>query len=384
MDITVAHPSLNRGGGAEKVCLSLINTLVDAGYNVKLATLDKTDWKTLEKRFGEITRPGSETYIINNISRLSVLPQLAVIAYIFPLMLLHLRRRERGILINTYGDLIDHYADIAYVNAIPIKLSHKIGSGLPQSLTWRLGVNIYNKFSVGLSYKSLLISNSRFIQHILLKNMGRNSIVIHPPVDINIFIKGARHMRKRENLVAAVSRLRPGKRLNVIPKIASLVKEAEFIILGIADNASKATLKEINALIRYLKVDDRVKLLLNQRFEDYVNTLASASIYLHTQPSEAFGMSIVEAMAAGCIPLVPRSGGPWIDILDRREGLYGFSYNNEAEAAKLINIIMNDRSIRGEIKERAIKRSLNFSKAIFDKKILSIIDKIHERFLKTP
>lgn len=383
-DVVVAHPSLNRGGGAEKVCLSLIRALASAGYKVKLATLDKTDWKTLEKRFGKLIRPASETCLTDNISSFGMLPQLAAVACLFPLMLLHLRRKERGIIVNTYGDLIDYYADIAYVNAIPIKLSHKIGSGLPQSLMWKAGINIYNKFSVGPSYKSLLISNSKFIQNILLKNMGRSSIIIHPPVEVDIFIKGARHAKKRENLVVSVSRLRPGKRLNIVPKIASLVREAEFIILGVADNASKSTLKEINDLTRRLKVDDRVKLLLNLKFEDYVNMLASASIYLHTQPSEAFGMSIVEAMAAGCIPLVPRSGGPWIDILDCSNGLYGFSYNSEAEAAKLINMIVNDRSIREKIKERAVKRSLNFSKTIFNKKILGIINKFHEKSLKTP
>lgn len=381
MDITVAHPSLNRGGGAEKVCLSLIETLVNAGYNVKLATLDRTDWRALEKRFGEVIRPCSETYLTDNISDLSALPQLAAIAYLFPLMILHLRRKKCGILINTYGDLIDYHADVAYVNAIPIKLSHKIDSGLPQSLTWRIGVSIYSRFSVSSSHKSLLISNSKFIQHILLRNMGCSSIVIYPPVDVSIFMERAERIKKCENLVVVVSRLRPGKRLSIIPKIASLAREAEFILLGIVDNTSKTTLGEINALIRHFKVGDRVKLLLNQEFENYVNTLASANIYLHTQPSEAFGISVIEAMAAGCIPLVPRSGGPWIDILDCKEGFYGFSYNDGMEATKIINMIMDDKSIKREVRERAINRSLNFSKTIFKKKILSTINKIHEKYL---
>ncbi|MEM1582928.1 MAG: glycosyltransferase [Candidatus Bathyarchaeia archaeon] len=375
-DIIIAHPSLNRGGGAEKVCLSLTKALVDAGYSIRLATLERTDWKMLEKRFGETTRPSSEIYLVKSISNLSMLPQAAATASLFPLMLLHLKRKGEA-LVNTYGDLVDGLADLNYVNAIPIRLSHRVSSGFSHSLIWRASARIYSDLSaVGSSHGNLLISNSKFIQYILLKGLGRSSIVIHPPVDVDIFMKRSQSRNKRENLVIVVSRLRPGKGLGIIPKVASLVREAEFVLLGIADQASKSTLKEITALIRHFKVNDRVKLLLNQEFEDYVDLLSSAALYLHTQTSEAFGISVVEAMAAGCIPLVPRSGGPWVDILGCTQGLYGFSYHNEVEAANIINTLLNNKSFRREAMEKVRLRALKFNRSIFERKILNVVDNL--------
>jgi glycosyltransferase involved in cell wall biosynthesis len=37
--------------------------------------------------------------------------------------------------------------------------------------------------------------------------------------------------------------------------------------------------------------------------------LAAAKVYLHTMVGEHFGISIVEAMASGCIPVSHNSGG---------------------------------------------------------------------------
>ena len=38
--------------------------------------------------------------------------------------------------------------------------------------------------------------------------------------------------------------------------------------------------------------------------------LQKAKVYFHTQPWEDFGISIIEGMAANCIPVVHDSGGP--------------------------------------------------------------------------
>ncbi|RLE37140.1 hypothetical protein DRJ17_07175, partial [Candidatus Woesearchaeota archaeon] len=308
VDVVIAHPSLNRGGGAERVCLSFIEVLINAGYRVKLVTLDKTDWKMLEGRFGEVSRPNEETYFMSAISNLGMSSQAAITASFFPLTLLLLRHKRKSLLINTYGDLVDCIADLAYVNAIPIRLSYKVSFTFPQP-SWQVFTRIYNGAPFWrFAYKSLLVANSKFIQEVLLKKLRRNSIVVHPPVDVNIFMKNSHYRKKHEDLIVAVARLRLGKRLDIIPKVASLVKDAKFILLTIADKASKTAMRRITALIKHFRVNDRVKLMVNQSFEDYLNVLSSASLYFHTQPSEAFGISVVEAMASGCVPIVPCCG----------------------------------------------------------------------------
>jgi glycosyltransferase involved in cell wall biosynthesis len=332
----------------------------------------------LEERIGKIVRPDKEVYLMSSTFTFSLdtLSQAAT-SVLFPFILLLSKYRREEVVINTYGDLVDYLADLAYINAIPVRLSHKVCSGFPNSFTWRIACHMYNVISsFGLSFRSPLISNSKFIQRILLKDWGRNSIVIYPPVDTDVFAEMGRKA-KRENLVVSVSRFRHGKRLDMIPKVARLVKEAEFIIVGISDGASKAVLKNISSLIKQLRVNDRVKLLVNQPLEEYINVLSSASLYLHTQPSEAFGISVVEAMAAGCVPIVPRSGGPWIDILDGMQGLYGFSYSNETEAANIIKTLLNEENLRRDVAARASRRSSNFNKFIFERRVLEVVDKVY-------
>jgi glycosyltransferase involved in cell wall biosynthesis len=54
---------------------------------------------------------------------------------------------------------------------------------------------------------------------------------------------------------------------------------------------------------------DRVKFYPNAPAEQKVDLLKKAKLYLHTMEGEHFGISIVEAMALGCLPIVHDSGG---------------------------------------------------------------------------
>ncbi len=60
-----------------------------------------------------------------------------------------------------------------------------------------------------------------------------------------------------------------------------------------------------------------------------------ASIYLHFRRNENFGIAVLDAIATATIPIVPRTGGPWTDIVE--EGKYGLGYTNTEEIPQLIN-----------------------------------------------
>jgi glycosyltransferase involved in cell wall biosynthesis len=65
--------------------------------------------------------------------------------------------------------------------------------------------------------------------------------------------------------------------------------------------------KTVNALQR-LKTDN-VRVLLNQPLALVKQELWHSKVFLHTADSEPAALSIVEAIAAGCIPVVRKSGG---------------------------------------------------------------------------
>jgi glycosyltransferase involved in cell wall biosynthesis len=378
MGIVIVHPSLNRCGGAERVCLATIRAL-SRRYRVRLATVERTDWHFVEGKFGGVIRPFEETYIVKGMPIQGGFSQAFFTLLFFIPRLFSYWLMDGDVIINTCGDLIDSIADISYINAVPVRVMHRYSeSGYPSYFGWKFTASAYDlslKVVDGVLGGGVLLANSTFIRDIVRRSFKRDSFVVYPPVDVEKFQSSA--VSKRENLVVTVSRFRPGKRLNLIPRIAKLVGRGEFIIAGVADGASWGTVKELKSSIKDMKVGGHVKLFINQPFQKLVKVLASAKVFLQTQLMEAFGMSVVEAMAAGCVPLVPCCGGPWFDILECRQGVYGFSYSNMEEAAETINRLLEDNVLRESVAASARERALAFNTSIFEKKILDVVDRVY-------
>ena len=71
--------------------------------------------------------------------------------------------------------------------------------------------------------------------------------------------------------------------------------------------------------------------------QDKLKLLKKASIYIHLNRREHYGISILEAMSYGLVPVVPESGGPWEDITEH--GRYGYGFNTIDEAVEQIKNI---------------------------------------------
>ena len=380
MGLVVVHPSLNRGGGAERVCLTVIKALSGRGFRVRLATIDRSDWSSLEERFGGVSKPFEESYLVERMPIRGRFSQEALTLSCFLPQILYSRvKGERDVVVNTYGDLVDSFADISYINALPVSIAHHYPeSGFPNSILWRLAAQAYGlplRAASKLFSSKVLLTNSKFMQGIVKRRLKRDSQVVYPPVEVEKFRLASKSV-KREDIVATFSRLRPGKRLDLIPRIAKLVKNGEFKIMGIADQSSKGEVEELKETIEGLGVGDRVKLLVNQPFQRLVDVLSSAKVYLHTQPMEAFGISIVEAMAAGCVPIVPRSGGPWLDTLEGKQGEFGFSYRSLTEAADVIEKLLEDENLRSKVSAAASERANFFDCSTFERRIVEIVEKV--------
>ena len=102
------------------------------------------------------------------------------------------------------------------------------------------------------------------------------------------------------------------------------------------------------------------------------------SVYLSTQPDEAFGMAIVEAMSLGCIPLVYRGGGPWSDILLENEE-YGLAYSTSDEAVEKIRMILNDETWRRELREEGIIHAHDFTDDVFRQRFTDFMNRLEPR-----
>jgi glycosyltransferase involved in cell wall biosynthesis len=290
-------------------------------------------------------------------------------------------KKKFDILINTSGEIINFMEDIAYVNAVPMRAAFNYPESLPiQTSLWRRCSRIYDLFLKpidGLNRNTLFVTNSKFNEDIITRSLGRRAMVVYPPVDVESF-KPLYRRKERENLVVTVSRFRPGKNLESIPYIAKHVN-ARFLIIGPSDQSSATTINAIRGLAKKFEIQDRVQLLTNEPRSVLLEKLSDAKVLLHTQFFEAFGMSVVEAMAAGCVPIAPNVGGPWFDILDHEQGKYGYSYGSSKEAAETIKLLMEDEGLRREVAARAYKRSEAFTTPIFTRNMLRVVESVHAR-----
>ncbi|OGM85761.1 hypothetical protein A2616_03540 [Candidatus Woesebacteria bacterium RIFOXYD1_FULL_33_11] len=85
---------------------------------------------------------------------------------------------------------------------------------------------------------------------------------------------------------------------------------------------------------------------------------------------EHFGISLIEAMSAGCVPIVYKAGG-YKEIIDNEN--CGFLWENLDELITLTKQIMTDYTKLREISQKSQLKSQNYSYEEFKKSINNII-----------
>jgi len=382
MKIIIASPSLNLLGGAQRACLHAINALRKTNCKLVLATIDKTNWVLVETIFGETSKPDEELYLF---SRMPEMPALtlkqAFVALAYALHLFMITTKNKpSLVINMGGEIVGNLGNIVYVNAIPLRLMHLFPNIQPKpGIQWKIYSRLYSMFLMLLGDAAgTIVANSKFNQNVIEKFLGKSALVVNPPV-LSCRILSRANWGNRKNTVITISRFRSAKGLEIIPKIASYLEDCEFVLIGIVDSGSERCLKELSEEAERLRVQDRVHIFKNKSYSFTLAALSTAKVFLHTQSTEAFGMSIVESMAAGCVPIVPRTGGPWLDILDQKQGEYGYSYGSVQEAAEMIKMLVENEDLRKEVSARARERAMVFDSSVFEREILSVVEKACSR-----
>jgi len=383
MRIAVIHHSLNAAGGAERLCIAAIEALKTHGHEVSLVTVERTDWAFLQHKFGQTTMPDKEIYATSQLlsQRLKSIPVVSTYFLAYTMQLLLNRSKiKHDLTLNTFGEVISSGADKTYIH-FPLRAALEFSQvpAFTHTSTWRGLAPLYNLISSTcdkIAPSRLLVTNSKFMQRIVKTTLNRDAIVIYPPVDTNAFSSKCFKPRKEGNLVAVIASYTPKRRLEQLPLIAQQTKAARFIVIGKTDEYSILTIQRLEENIRALRVEDKITLLKNAPFTELQNILANAKVYLHTMPFDHFGISVVEAMASGCVPVVHRSGGPWTDILDAKQGAYGFSYSTPSEAAGYIDMLLTDERLRSRIAAKASYRSTKYDKTVFSKRLAEVVEKI--------
>ena len=126
--------------------------------------------------------------------------------------------------------------------------------------------------------------------------------IIYPPVDFDSYTSSA----DKQAQVATMGRFVPDKRQVEQIRAARDLPELPFHIMGFAGNGSYlATCRtELGQAAA-----PNVTLWPDMAFDRVQATLGQSRYFLHTLVDEPFGLTAVEAIAAGCLPVVHDSGG---------------------------------------------------------------------------
>lgn len=225
----------------------------------------------------------------------------------------------------------------------------------------------------------LIIYNSEFTRINSLNSWPLNSQVIYPPVETDK-IKPL----KKKNYILSVGRffgyLKDKKHGIMIQAFIDLLKSKKISgwslhLAGAASKGDEPYLKELEKLAKGYPIH----FYPNLGYEKLIKLYGQSSVYWHAagygenDPTkmEHFGISTVEAMAAGCIPVVIGKGGQ-VEIVEDK--VSGYLWNSVDELKELTVQLVSDDSLRKKISTQAVNQSSNFSKENFVSKILKVTD----------
>lgn len=264
--------------------------------------------------------------------------------------------------------------------SIPFLLSKKVLLHIQQPIT---AVYPSAKDKIKLRRISKIFCNSRYTKKFVDSVYAVQSELLYPPVSIYGIPE------KKENVILHVGRFRImnvkakdyKKQRFMIDAFKQMVddglKDWEFV-LGV----SLPDEKDEN----FLKMRERakgypVKFLINADKDELWRLGSKAKIYWHAsgfgedldkypELAEHFGISTVEAMGIGAVPVVINAGGQ-IEIVE--DGKNGFLWNSLEEfKAKTLKLVNNSKLLES-MSKKAYLRSLEFSDDSFCQKIKVLV-----------
>ncbi len=379
MKANLIHGDFNPCGGAERLSLITMKSLLEVGIDFDLTTLKSPDIQKLENSFGK-----------NLVSVMKCAKRVNVIN-----ILEELRQQQQGeqdnyytydITINTNGDAAPYYhPSFSKNNAITYchypSTKYHIEFENTEYLRTDLGMtentlifsdnrnyeDINNSkncqaklqssrkreyFEIlkygycNLMKNSIVITNSEFSRRAIVNAFGLEDIrILSPPIDIETFRNSALIINdgddsERGDIILVISRIAPHKKIENAIKLAKILKDnsigSEMKIVGNLYSYFSDYYSGLKQMIKELGLTDYVTFEINASLDQLLSIIQDSRVYFHPMVGEHFGMSVIEAIAAGLIAVVPDEGGVTEFVSQE------YQYNTLQHAAEIIMHVLNN------------------------------------------
>lgn len=225
-----------------------------------------------------------------------------------------------------------------------------------------------------------IVVNSEFTKRFIDDEFPKQSIVLYPPVDVQQF-----KARTKENLILYVGRfsqLEQSKRQDVV--LTAFLKFYKFHLgnwkLILAGSSDVGRTDAVDILREHSK-NDSVEILENPPFSKIQNLYGRATFFwsaagygvderIDPQKLEHFGMTVVEAMAAGCVPIVFNGGGHRETVQD---GVNGFLWDTPVDMITCTKKLIQNKALLTSMSLAAKAASQKYSYEEFKQNFLKIL-----------
>jgi len=263
---------------------------------------------------------------------------------------------------NLYDPLLSSRAKVIYALYDPM-INHRHSYRTRYAPLMKLYFALLDNIFLNRCKRAVILANSYYTQRVLADN-NIVSHVIYPPCKT----ADLHSSQRKSTQVVSVARISIEKRHEDTLRIARHFRNIKFIILGeLKDAAYYRRLIELKT-----PNVDIVAPTHNQFRKLLRKYLAESKIYLHLADDEPFGITIVEAMASGCIPIVRNAAGPREIVTSES----GFKWDSICEAIKYISKILSNEELRQKLSSNVVERAKKFSPEAYQKSLIEIIQKL--------
>ncbi|MFA6005479.1 MAG: glycosyltransferase family 4 protein [Patescibacteria group bacterium] len=247
-----------------------------------------------------------------------------------------------------------------------------------------LPVSLFNKLK---SQKFKPVYYDNFVKHFFeKKKLTDKQYILNPAVSDEYF---SLPKNNKEKMILSVGRFfghLHSKKQEILIKAFSQAqrnhKEFREYSLILAGSCRPEDHKYLESLKKLSQDNSKIQIFENISFAELKELYAKSTFYWHAagygenellepEKMEHFGISIIESMAAGCVPLAYNGGGPKEIIL---HGNSGYLYDKKTELVTYTKKLISDPKLRTMFAEKSVLRAREkYSFKVFSQNVMRMV-----------
>lgn len=365
-------------GGADKVNLDLIEGLTQKGHDVTICATLSADHRW-EHQFSRFT---PDIFVLPNFLHICDYPRF--LAYL-------IQSRQIDTVIIT-GSTIGYHLlpylrsvspGVAFVDLSHVEEPHWLNGGHP-----RFGVGYQDMLDINIvttkSVAKWMETRGADSKRIKVLYSGVRSVDVSRLSVVRNSVREELRIPVNLPVIVFAGRICEQKRPVVLAKILKAVRDSglKFRVLVIGDGEKRAQFKK---LIGQYHLSDDVQMLGFVPHERWLDVLAASDIFLMPSRYEGISIALLEAMAAGVVPVVANVGGTE-ELVSPEAGVLIPHGDNEIQEYldAIRRLLSNPAELQAMSKQ---SKSLAASKLSWERMIdnfLAILDEAHKLRIDRP